>query len=224
MHYIVPDFLYWINKTFKNNFLNRDFIRYSPELNWNENYKTSLISLLFNESYDSTTYDYLYQPNDVLTQWDKTLLTRGKIFSDTIYLDLVPNNTSGMNLFNIESDDILILDKLLEYRLDPANTTLDGITFDRDIILNYHQDQSSFKDYEKDNTELISPPPEINNKLFVLIYIYLDYKINNDKSLYDNLIIFTKDNGNTPREILEYFYETYLINVIFENFIMTHRL
>ena len=91
------------------------------------------------------------------------------------------DSSGDINLYGIQADDLTLFDKLLDYRLN-GTTSLSGI------------------DYESLSTNLSK-----------MVYIYLEFKLNNDYSRYthDSLLSAQKD-------LLECCFEVYLIENIFK--------
>jgi len=119
----------------------------------------SFIRLLFDDSWDilNTNYTYLFEEitNKLSIPYD--FRTRLMIYpvSGKYYQSV---ESDGINLFNLESDDILLLNKLLEYRLDSTSINIIDI------------------DYSSLSTNLSK-----------LIFLYLDLKINNNYEIFDDV-------------------------------------
>jgi hypothetical protein len=88
----------------------------------------------------------------------------------------------SINVFNLQQDDLTLLDLLLKYKTDTTSI------IDISII---------------DPTGLVTHLSE-------LIYVYLNFKINNDYTDFDNLNVIS---SNT--EVLENFYESFLVDMLF---------
>ena len=71
--------------------------------------------------------------------------------------DIDSTAVCNINLYGLRTDDIILLDRLLVYRLEPENATLVGINYDT-----------------------------LSTNLSKLIYIYLDLKINDNFELFDH--------------------------------------
>jgi len=68
----------------------------------------------------------------------------------------------NFNLYGLQSDDIVLMDRLLVYRLEPQNATLVGITYD-----------------------------DLSTNLSRMIYIYLETMVNDDYSRYDHTALYS---------------------------------
>jgi hypothetical protein len=129
-------------------------------------YEGSFIELLFNDNYDKTTYRYMYREVLDKTSWPAAIKQRMMLDPDTAHYYIADGddpNEYNINVYNIQSHDIIMMDRLLVYRLEPENATLIGIDYDI-----------------------------LDTSLAKMIYIYLELKINGDYSKYDNEAIFTR--------------------------------
>ncbi len=119
--------------------------------------------MLFNDNYDGTNYKYLYREIEEKGDWPKSVIKRAMLLPQYSRYYICDNNSScDINFFDLENDDIILLNALLDYRNNP-------------II-------SSFSDIDYDS---------LNTPLSCLIYLYLDLKINDSLLKYelDNIII-----------------------------------
>lgn len=215
-YFIVPEIQYWFNKFILSCKLNREKIPFPVTVPISSLHRQSFIELLFNDSYSESEYKYLYMigtsPPNVVTR-------RMMVYPNTRYYEVAIIEEDGENLFDLDSNDLLILDKLLEYRLDPVNTTLEGISFDSTSFDSTATDSTSeFINYdtlenEQSETYTVQTSKSI---LYNLIYLYLDLQINGNTSNYDNMALLSKNNtGVIPREVLECCFEAYLIEKMF---------
>ncbi len=184
---IVPELQYYYNNFIINeNTLNRDSIPFPITIDSTNLNNYCFVKLLFDENWsiDSTSYDYLFISNDDRTSWPKSILDRAMIYpSESSYYNITTDiDTSSTNIFEIQNDDLTLLNKLLQYRLDSTSITL--------IDIDYNN---------------------LSTNLSKLIYLYLNLKINNDYSLYDNITLLCNSNS-----IIECIYESYIIQKIFD--------
>lgn len=158
---LVPEFQHYVAEYVHGSILNRTLILAPsdiPHIYLDED--KSFIKLLFSDNwapYDHN-YRYLYRLSD-RTAIPQEVLLRLMIYpsSSQYYLcDSDSTSICNVNLYNLQSDDLMMLDKLLEYRLDSTSTDIIGI------------------DYSTLSTNLSK-----------LIYIFLDLKINHNFSLYN---------------------------------------
>lgn len=189
---LVPDLQHYFNKFVNSADMNKDL--YLAPIDIEEIYldeNKSFIRLLFSDDWPSyyTNYRHLFQlaPR---TAYPYIVSTRLMIYpmSDQYYLANSDSTTvCTINVFNLQDDDLKLLDALLEYRLDSTSSIFYTVDF---------------------NT--------LSTRLSQLIYIYLDLKINNDYSKYDNTTVISD-----PDNVLENCYEYYLIENIYDY--ISHR-
>jgi hypothetical protein len=125
----------------------------------------SFIELLFSQTFDSTSYTYLFEEIEI-SDLSKTLEERLKTSYSTMEVyTSVDSTATGENIFSISSENIILLDKLLSYRRS-GNTNLSDITY-----------------------------ANLNSTLSKLIYVYLDLVVNNNYTiLNDNSVASEDDN------------------------------
>ena len=124
----------------------------------------SFLQLLFSQTFDSTSYTYLFIETEI-SDLSKSLKERLKTSGSTIEVFMSTDSTSEENVFSLESDDLVLLSKLLEYRRGKS-PNISGINYNN-----------------------------LNTNLSKLIYIYLDLMLNqNYSALNDNSIISSEDN------------------------------
>ena len=157
----------------------------------------SVISLLFDETFQNQQYQHLFYPADLirLRSAEKLIQRRLQIYGPYVkpyltvseeYLSLLNgspvelDDVIGENYFNISDEDLVFLDLLLTYRLTD-NANISGIVFN-DIV----------------------------SSLSKLIYIYLDFKLNGNLTNYSTTGI-TSD----PKNLLQSLFEKFVINSIY---------
>jgi hypothetical protein len=79
----------------------------------------------------------------------------------------------NINLYGLSTDDIILLDRLLVYRLEPHNATLVGIDYNA-----------------------------LATTLSKMIYLYLDLKVNDNYALYDHQALMSAQ-GNILEQCYE---------------------
>jgi len=173
------------------NYYFREFVKVSSLNKYLESIITpkSFIELLFSDSWPKiyTDYIYCYRQETSQSSWPSTVRDRINLYSNSSQYYMLANSNEGgldstsTNIFQLQSDDITMLDKLLEYRLDGTSVTLADI----------------------DSTSLLT-------NLSILIYRYLDLKINNNYHAYNNTTLIADSS-----KILEVSYESYVIENMF---------
>jgi hypothetical protein len=216
---VVPEIQYWFNKFIISCSLNREKIPFPVEVPLSFLNRNSFIELLFNDTYSEDSYKYLYRES---TNLPNIVRQRMTVFLNTKYYEIALEDveeTEGENLFLLDDMDLLMLDRLLQFRLDPQNTTIDDLLFDSTSFENPVTDSTTdFINYDTvDSTDAQVYPVETSQSiLYNLIYLYLDLEINHNTSHYDNMALLTINNtGVTPKEVLECCFEAYLIEKTF---------
>lgn len=146
---VVPDLLYYANKFIVNSVANKSKIPFPPDfpIVYLVDNK-SFIRLLFDETWTGDSYRYLFREEIDKLSIPSDLLRRMMVYPCTSKY-YVSDSESDENIFNLQSDDITMLDKLLQYRIDSTSATITDIVYD-----------------------------DLETNLSKLIYMYLDFKIN----------------------------------------------
>jgi hypothetical protein len=166
---LVPDIQYWFEVFVRTSNMNKSLTQLPSTLSADfllEN--KSFIRLLFDDNWPTTltAYTYLFEDitNKSIIPYDfRTRLmlypSSGKYFQCTDSTSI-----TTLNVFNLQPDDITLLDRLLSYRLDSTGNTI----IDIDYLT-------------------------LSTSLSKLIYLYLDLKINKNYSNFDNAIPLSRD-------------------------------
>jgi len=218
--FIIPELQYWFKQFLMKSNLNREHIPKPVEIPLGFCYRKSFIEMMFNDEYNLSEYSYMFlesnsPPNFVRHRM--YIYTNCKYY-DMSYATPLNDSTDAVNLFQLNSAEFQMLDKLLQFRLDPENTTLDGIGFDSTAYKIPTGDSTTFINYDTvDGTSgNLYVVDSTSSNLVDLIYLYLNMEINNDLSYYNNLVLITLNNtGQTPKEVLECCYESYVIEKYF---------
>jgi len=182
---LVPELQYYFNNFVKNSALNKNLTSFPSSLNilyLDEN--KSFIRLLFDENYSHTTYRYLYRLGNE-SEIPTPINIRLKLYPSSGRYYLCDNDSTAIcniNLFSLENDDLNMLDKLLDYRMDSTSCDISYITY-----------------------------INLNTNLSKLIFLYLDLKINNNYSNYDNENLVSET--TRPLEVL---YENIVVEEIYK--------
>lgn len=134
MYRLIPDLQYWVNKFLLDCTLNKYNVCSPFEIG--EVYlllNNSFIRLLFDDSWPSTltSYKYCYKKNESRGTWPRTALQRIMVYSaQAEYFETCDSSAVGsINIFNLLEDDLLLLDRLLDYRLDSTGVTIIDIDY-----------------------------------------------------------------------------------------------
>jgi len=160
---IVPELQYYFGNFLLSSQLNKYQIKIPATFSQSIVTPTSFIQLLFDDSWPViyTSYKYCYAEETDKSSWPSTLRDRGCIYSQSVkYYNLSSSNnidSTSSNIFNLKSDDLMMLDRLLTYRIDSSSANISDI----------------------DSTSLTT-------NLSLMIYRYLDLQINNNYQPYNN--------------------------------------
>jgi len=193
---LVPELQKWFHSFVKESSVNRYAVPMPIDIG--DVYLTpdSFISLLFNDEYDTVIYPqykYLYKQESI-SCWPTFVLTRLMIYP-TCSRYLVIDESEGTNVFNLQQDDLTLLDALLQFRTDSTSVTI----IDSAITL-----------LDSTTNILYATYGNLSTYLSKLIFLYLDLEINSNFSNYDNTSLVS--NGDP----LTTLYEFYLIDKYFE--------
>jgi len=158
---LVPELQYYFSVFLRASTLNKYRVTYPAVLDCpclDEN--KSFIRLLFDDNWPKSfkSYRYLYREETNKGSWPGDVRTRLALYpsSGECYLSDRDPPDANINLFNLQDDDLLMLDNLLEYRCEDSTAT---ITIDYDSL---------------------------STNLSKMIFLYLDLKINGSYERYNN--------------------------------------
>ena len=189
----LPELNYWINlRTFEGpiNEFNYDFpVTLSDK--WTT--EDSVINLLFNDCFDSTSYTIVFKEINFRSLGDATLNNRlsSHISSDlhifvpenTKYETLYSDYTAASNILEITYEEVSLLDLLLEFRLNKI-VDISSIIY-----------------------------ANLTSSLSKLIYLYLYLKTNKNYDLFDMVLPVANED-----RFLELIYEKYVLDAYFREF------
>lgn len=191
---LVPELQHFFNHFVINSKMNK--YRVPPPVDIPEKYlgKNSFIEMLFNDSYNQSSYEYRYKEETNSFCIPRIAFTRMQIYpGSSQYLTL---DSEGDNVFNLQSNDFSTLNALLAYRNDSTALLLIDST-----SINFVGDSTSGILYANLNS--------LTTELSKMIYLYLTLQINGRFDEYNNDKIITSGG------LLETCYESYLIDKYF---------
>lgn len=193
---LVPELQAWVNSFIKGSSINKNEIPLPVDIDDVYLSPNSFISLLFNDDYDVITYPiykYLYKEESV-SCWPTLVKTRIMIYPSSAKY-LVIDDTEGTNVFNLCAENLSMLDGLMSYRNDSTS-----------IIIA----DSTAAIFDSTANVLYATYNNLQSSLSKLIFLYLDLKINNNYSNYNNSTLVS--NGS----VLETLYEMYVMDKYFD--------
>jgi len=135
---IIPELQYWFNYFIVHSAVNKYNVpkpaSISPDLFMTVGEDQSFIRLLFDDNWPSnlTSYRYLYREIESSGSWPSPVRERGQVYpGSTRYYICDSDNTSvcTVNVFNLKQDDIILLNKLLQYRIDSTSVVNIGVVY-----------------------------------------------------------------------------------------------
>lgn len=190
---LVPELQYWFNYFVINSEVNKNQIPIPTTLDDVYLPQKSFIELLFNENYEYDEYKYYYEQDTNKYGWPYIVKTRMGVYpSSAKYYTL--SDSTATNLFDLQEHDVTLLNALLAYR---ADSTAVSIITDSTAVAFI-------------NNILYSSYNNLETNLSKLIFLYLDLKINENYSNYNN------ENLVSEGSLLESLYETYVLDEMFK--------
>jgi hypothetical protein len=226
----VPELNFWVRNLIENcSPVAQEFLQIPTPISeeeWRQD--GTVLDLLFNYTYCSPTYSICYQKKHPSTANDKQILQRYPIYASR--LDLwTPDASSNVDvtMFPTDSTNFGLSTEIIE--CDPRPDTIECVLCDGSSV--FHTTESVIKldnifdiTYgEKDMLDLLQNyklgnPVDLNivnfdqlpSALSRLIYIYLDFEINERFTLYDSNNPITNDS-----RLIEWLYEKWVIDCIY---------
>lgn len=190
---LVPELQYWFNYFVINSEVNKNQIPVPTTLDEVYLPQKSFIELLFNDDYEYTEYKYHYELDTNKYSWPYIVRTRMGVYpSSARYYTLA--DSTATNLFNLKENDITLLNALLAYRIDSTAVSIITDTTAVNFVSNI----------------LYSNYNNLNTNLSKLIFLYLDLKINQNYSNYNNEDLVSEGS------LLETLYESYILDEMFK--------
>ena len=179
---VVPDLQYWFSLFVIGSNLNKGSASFPVTLD--DTYlleNKSFIRLLFDDNWTSDSYGYMFNEVTNRLSIPDNFRTRLMVYPITGKYYTCADSETSINIFSLQDDDLTLLDKLLEYRLDSTGTTI--------IEIDYNS---------------------LSTNLSKLIYLFLDMKINNNYSIFDDIVPLSDESN-----LLENCYEMYICETLF---------
>ncbi|MFW9871873.1 MAG: hypothetical protein ACFFG0_02140 [Candidatus Thorarchaeota archaeon] len=198
---LVPEFQYYFYNFIVSSLVNKYEIPAPVPVDETFLESGTVVELLCNETFSYDTYTYLYKNEDRKQCWPTLTRQRLMIYPSSKYY--IPD-ASGDNIFNLQTHDFLMLNALLQYRHDSTSLTIVDSTANQLVT-----------DSTSNTAILYTNFGSLNTPLSKLIYLYLDLKIYDNYSNYNNLTLITTGS------LLETCFELKLIDEYF--LFMTNR-
>lgn len=194
---VVPELQHFYNNFVVSSTLNKDKIPIPVDIAPLYMGRNSFIEMLFNESYSQTNYEYRYSRETNSFSIPRNVFNRIMVYpgsSQYLYLD-----SSGTNIFNLQSVDFTLLDALLAYRMDSTSLVIIDSTTSISLVSDTTGISILTCDFSTLTTELSK-----------LIYLYLTLKIYDRYQDYNNMLLVSTCG------MLETCYESFVVEKYFE--------
>lgn len=202
---LVPELQHWYREFIVKSTVNRDRIPPPSDVNPINYPYQSFINLLLNDNYTADFYEYTY-----VLETDFFCIPRQATSRLQIYPGLwqyVKLDPTGDNIFELNNNDLIMLDALLAYRMDSTSLTIIDST-----------SVSIITDSTAGTSILFASYDSLDTCLSKLIYLYLQLKIYENYELYNNLDLVSSCDMH-PKSLLCNVFESYVIDSYFK-FIM----
>ena len=191
---LVPELQYWFNHFVINSSVNKNKVPAPAAIGSTYMGTASFIELLFNNDYSESSYKYLYYEVTTRNTWPSVVRNRILIYPAAAqYFQITANDSTGENIFNLQDDDLTMMDALLQYRIDSTSVTVIDSTSNTFI-----------------STVLSANYSSLSTNLSRLIFLFLDFQINGNTSNFNNQMLVS-----SSISILESMYETYVLDEFF---------
>lgn len=161
----------------------------------------SFITMLFDECYALDYYKYLYVEIQDKLSWPAVVRRRLNVYPISArYMEI--NDDTGRNLFNLQTDDVTLLDALLAYRVDETSLVVVDTTSITTTTLVY--------DSTTGLTTLTTSLDSLTTELSQLIFVYLDLVVNQNTLNYNSNVPISTDYS------LQTIYELFVVDKYFE--------
>lgn len=177
---LVPEFQYYFNKFVRNSIVNRYGIPLPVAVDEKFLAKGTVVELLCSEQFPYNEYTYFYKNESRTNCWPTLTRQRLMIYPGSQYLVPSTESDGGINIFNLQAHDFMMLDVLLSYRHDSTSVTVIDSTSLQIIT-----------DATSGITTVYASVDVLITSLSKLIYLYLQFKINQNYELYNNTEIIS---------------------------------
>lgn len=177
---LVPEFQYYFNKFVRNSIVNRYGIPLPVAVDEKFLAKGTVVELLCSEQFPYNEYTYFYKNESRTNCWPTLTRQRLMIYPGSQYLVPSTESDGGINIFNLQAHDFMMLDVLLSYRHDSTSVTVIDSTSLQIIT-----------DTTSGITTVYASVDVLITSLSKLIYLYLQFKINQNYELYNNTEIIS---------------------------------
>jgi len=179
---LIPEFQYWFNTFATTSIVNRYEVPIPVEVQESFIPRGTVVELLCNEDYGyyDPPYSYLYKNEDRKQCWPTLTAQRLNIYPGSQYLIPATATEGGINIFNLQPDDFLMLDVLLAYRHDSTALVLIDATATMDAT-----SVEVITDATTGITYVYASLDVLNTSLSKEIFLYLQFRLYENWQLYN---------------------------------------
>ena len=196
---LVPELQHWFHSFVVNSELNKDLVPPPTDIASTYMPENSFIEMLFNDDYSQSTYEYRYIDETNIGCIPRSVLRRIQIYPGS--WNYVTIDAAGDNIFNLQTEDLTMLDALLAYR-NGATDSSSFIFIDSTAI-------TFVADSTADLYILSANYSSLPTTLSKLIYLYLRLEV------LEEFILYNTDSLVSNGELLETCFESYLLDKYF---------
>ena len=204
---IVPELQNYYTKFISRGQLNKNGISHSVRICESFMNKNSFIRLLFDDNWPNIykSYRYLYRDDSNVGGWPTIIRERAMVYPlSTKYYDSDDSTeVCNINAFNIEDNDLVLLDALLKYRLTDSSSL---IVIDSTSVI----DPIFIDSTSSDTTAVLTVNYNTLTRFSKLMFLYLNLEVNKDVSYYNNTDLIADHDS-----VLESTYESYVLEKMF---------
>jgi len=171
---LIPEFQYYFNKFTRNSVVNRYGVPIPVAVDERFIPKGTVVELLCNDEFPYDDYTYFYKNESRVHCWPTLTRQRLMIYPGSQYLVPSTEEDGGNNIFNLQTHDFVMLDSLLAYRHDSTSVVM----FDSTSV-------ELTMDTTSGITTVYASLSSLNTALSKVIYLYLQFKIYENYTLYD---------------------------------------
>jgi hypothetical protein len=196
---LVPDLQHWYREFVLGSVINKGRIPPPTDINPINFPEQSFTNVLFNDDYALDYYEYTYSLVTDFFCVPPQASRRLQIYPGMWqYVNL---DVTGDNIFELNNDDLIMLDSLLAYRMWDATalTVIDSTS--TNVII----------DSTSGYAIISSSVGALSTCLSKMIYLYLDLQVNGNYEGYNNLDLISVCDMN-PKSLLCNMFESYLID------------
>lgn len=178
---LIPEFQYYFHKFATTSIVNKYEIPIPVEVPEQFLAKGTVVELLCNDEFPYDDYSYWYKNESRRQCWPQLTAQRLNIYPGSQYMVPAEEGEEGAtNFFNLQRDDLMMLDALLAYRHDSTSVVMIDTTSVIDSTADF-----VVTDATTGITYVYATLDSLDTALSKEIYLYLQFQIYGNWELYD---------------------------------------